>query len=315
MDSLPKSIPDEIKVIAIVGPTAVGKSEVALELARRINGEIISGDSMQVYQEMEIMTSKPKKEATDTITHHLIGSVRVDEGYSAADFSRQARKLITEIHQRGNIPLVVGGSGLYIRALIDGIFPDAKANWKVRRRLYQEAKEKGKEYLYQRLKEIDPHTSSQLHPQDARRIIRALEVWENKRIPISKLKEKTEGISSLYPLKIFGLIRERNELYQRINQRVERMFNDGLVDEVKRLLKIKLSHSAKQVLGYKEVEGFLEGCYSLEEAKELLKRNTRRFAKRQLCWFKKDKRIFWIKISEGQGSGEIAEAIAVNCKL
>lgn len=308
MDSPGKSIPDNL-IVAIVGPTAVGKTEVSLELAKKINGEIISSDSMQVYREMDVMTSKPSTGARDSVPHHLIGILGVDEAYSAADFSKRAEELITEIHQRGRVPLVVGGSGLYLKALIDGIFPDRGADWKIRRRLYQEAKEKGSEELYQRLKEIDPETSSKLHSGDVRRIVRALEVWEINKIPMSKLKEKTEGISRLYPIKLFGLIRERGELYRRINQRVDRMFSDGLVDEVKRLLQSKMSHSARQVLGYKEVEGFLDGRYSLEEAKRLLKRNTRHFAKRQLCWFKRNKQITWIRISEGQGSEEIANAI------
>jgi tRNA dimethylallyltransferase len=207
----------------------------------------------------------------------------------------------------------VGGSGLYIKALLEGIFPHAKADWKLRRRLYQQAQDKGKEELYQRLKEVDPETASKLHSQDVRRVVRALEVWEISGVAMSKLKEQREGISKLYSLKIFGLIRERKELYQRINQRVDRMFDDGLVSEVKRLLQLKLSHSARQVLGYKEVKGFLEGQYSLEEAKRLLKRNTRRFAKRQLCWFRRDKRIIWIKINEGQSAGEVANIL--RCKM
>ena len=277
MDFRHKSIPDSI--IAIVGPTAAGKSEVSLELAQRINGEIISCDSMQVYREMEVVTSKPKRKARDVVPHQIIGSMGVNEVDSVAGVSRQARGCNAEIHLGGMIPLGVGGSGIFIKALVDGIFTAAKVDWNLRRRLYQEAKEKGSEELYQRLKEIDPNSSSQLYPQDVRRVVRALEVWEISGVPMSKLKERAEGISKPYPLKIFCLIREREELYRRINQRVERMFNDGLVDEVKRLLKIKLSYSARQALGYKEVEGFLDGSYSLEEAKELLERNTRRFAK------------------------------------
>ncbi len=304
MDSRRKSHPKP--VIVIVGPTAVGKTEVSLALAGGIDGEIISSDSMQVYRGINIMTSKPKEAERAAIVHHLINALGVDEVYSAADFSRRAEGLIGEIHQRDRIPLVVGGSGLYVKALIDGIFPDAKSDGKVRRRLYQEAKAKGSEELYQRLKEIDPKTSSQLYPQDIRRVIRALEVWEINGIPLSKLKEKTEGISKLYSLKIFGLLRERSELYERIDRRVERMFDEGLVDEVKRLCGVKMSRSAAQVLGYKEVKGFLEGCYSLQEAERLLKRNTRRFAKRQLCWFKKDKRINWIKVNGVQDGKEIA---------
>lgn len=305
MDSPPRSTPKK-KVVAIVGPTAVGKSDVSLELAKNVDSEIISADSMQVYREIEVMTSKPKREARDGIPHHLIDSIGVDQSYSAADFSRQGRALIGEIHQRGRVPLIVGGSGLYLQALVDGIFPAAKANWQVRRRLYREAEEKGNDALYQRLEKIDPVRSAQLYPQDLRRIVRALEVWEVSGVIMSKLKERTEGISELYAVKIFGLLREREELYQRINARVDQMFDAGLLDEVKRLSALSMSRSASQVLGYKEVAGFLKERYDLAEAKRLLKRNTRHFAKRQLCWFKRDKRIIWIKISEGQGPGEIA---------
>lgn len=314
MDSRRKSIPDNI-VIAIVGPTAVGKSKTSLELAKKINGEIISCDSMQVYREMEVITSKPSTEARAVILHHLVDILGVNEAYSAADFSKQAEEAIIEIHRRQRIPLVVGGSGLYVKALIDGMFPDGGADWKVRRRLYQQAREKGSEELYQRLEQVDPRTASQLYPQDARRIVRALEVWEVNGIPMSKLREKTAGIGKLYPIKILGLIRERSELYQRINQRVERMLNEGLVDEVKRLSQLEMSHSAKQVLGYKEVKGFLEGQYPLDEAERLLKRNTRRFAKRQLSWFRRDKRIIWVKINKNQSTEEIAERLAISCKL
>lgn len=309
MDSLLKSIPK--LVIAVVGPTAVGKSETSLELAKKINGEIISCDSMQVYREMEVITSKPSAEARAAIPHHLVDILGVNEAYNAADFSKQAEGLIVEIHQRQRIPLVVGGTGLYVKALIEGMFPDSGANWKVRRKLYQEGREKGSEYLYQKLRQVDPRTASQLYPQDVRRIVRALEVWEINGVPMSKLKEKTAGISKIYPIKILGLIRERSELYQRINQRAERMFNDGLIDEVRRLSQLEMSHSARQVLGYKEVRGFLEGQYPLEEAKRLLKRNTRRFAKRQLSWFRRDKRIKWVRISENQSSKEIADILRV----
>lgn len=305
MDSPLRSTPKRI-VIAIVGPTAVGKSAVALELARKIDCEIISSDSMQVYREIEVMTSKPKREERNGVPHHLIDSIGVNESYSAADFSRQGRVLIEEIHQRGKVPLVVGGSGLYLQALVDGIFPAAGANWKIRRRLYREAEEEGTDALYKRLEEVDAAAAAKISPPDLRRIVRALEVFEVSGVPISKLKERTEGISELYDVKIFGLARERSELYTRINARADEMFDQGLVDEVKKLSALSMSRTASQVLGYKEVTGFLNDRYDLAEANRLLKRNTRHFAKRQLCWFKRDQRINWIEVGKAQSAAEIA---------
>lgn len=296
-------------LIFLVGPTGVGKTEVAVLLAKRTGAEIISCDSMQVYRGMDIATSKPSAEIRQEVTHHLIDILEPIQMFSAADFREKALKLIPQIYNRGKIPLIVGGTGLYVVALVDGLFPSPASDWNLRQRFQEEAKIYGEQFLYERLKDIDPKSASQLHPHDLRRIIRALEVYERTKIPLSRLKEQTRGISCDYQLRIFGLNRPREELYRRIDWRIESMFKDGLIEEVSRLMETKVSLSAAQALGYKEIMGYLRGEYSQEEAKALLKKNTRQFIRRQLSWFRRDKRIEWIEMTEGEKPDEIVERI------
>ena len=300
---------DKERIVCLVGPTAAGKTEVALALAKKINAEIISCDSMQVYKGIDIATSKALKKQRREVSHHLIDIKSPSQEYNAAHFKNSAQKIIDDIHKRAKLPLIVGGTGLYFRALIDGLFSGPGADLSLRQKFYQQAKKYGASYLYRKLKNKDAKSAGAIHPHDLRRIIRALEVYESIGKPISKLKEKTQGIRNKYDLHIFGLIRPRAELYTRIEKRVDQMFRRGLVAEIRRLTKRKLSKTAKSLLGYKEIVGFLRGKYSQDEAKILLKRNTRRYAKRQISWFKREKYVKWIEIGKRDSLKLITERI------
>lgn len=295
-------------LVVIAGPTAVGKSEVAIELAKRINGEIVSCDSRQVYKYLNIGTAKPTKEERKKIPHHLIDIIKPNEEFNAYLYAQRAHKAIFGIHRKRKIPILVGGSGLYLRAVIDGIFPGAGKNKEIRKRL--EKFSSGA--LYKRLKEADPKSALRLHPHDKVRIIRALEVYELTGQPISVLQEVSKEKKPNYDLMMVGLKRKREELYQRINGRVEGMIKGGLVEEVRGLLKRGFSKDliALKGLGYREIIGYLDREYGLEEAIRLLKRNSRRFAKRQLTWFSQDKRIHWIEIAEKDLANRVASQIA-----
>ena len=297
------------RLFFLVGPTAIGKTEVSLELAKLLNCEIISCDSMQVYKGMDIGTSKPAQDLLNKIPHHMIDIIEPSKEFSVARFRELATKVMEEVLAKHKTPLFVGGSGLYVKVLIDGIFKGPSSDRELRARLKAEADEFGVEVLYKRLKEIDSETASVVHPNDLRRILRALEVYEDAKTPISKLKNQTHGLNGKYKIKMFGLNTDRKVLYKRIDERVEAMFEAGLVEETRRLMDQSLSTTASQALGYKEVFGYLRGEYVLDEAKRLVKRNTRRYAKRQLTWFKRDKRIEWIVVDEKSNPKEIVQKI------
>lgn len=279
--------------IFLVGPTCVGKSKVGIELSKIINAEIVSCDSMQVYRGMDIGTAKPQREEQEIIPHHLIDIVDLTKEYNVKQYLVDANKVIRDIQKRNKIPLIVGGTGLYVKALIDGLFSGPGANEDIRKKLEERIKKEGLESLYAEFKKIDPISAARIKLQDKRRIIRALEVYYITGRPISSLQTQWGGKAHVC---IIGLNRDRKDLYSRIDNRVEKMFKDGLVSEVKQLIKKGLTQNktASQALGYKEVLGYIDGQYTLEDAKELAKRNTRHFAKRQLTWFKKDDRVTWI---------------------
>ncbi|MDP2938125.1 MAG: tRNA (adenosine(37)-N6)-dimethylallyltransferase MiaA [Candidatus Omnitrophota bacterium] len=297
------------RIIFLVGPTAIGKTEIAVAIAKKINAEIISCDSMQVYKGMDIITSKPPFALRRTTPHHLISAISPDKEYNVSRYYKDVVRKIKEILKRGKIPLIVGGTGLYMSILIDGIFKSSASSKVIRNRLYRQAERLGNEYLYNRLKDIDPEATSKIHPHDTKRIVRALEVFEATGQPISKLQKQRKGLSQDYDIKIFGLNMPREKLYQKIEERVERMFTNGLVDEAKRLLKLKLSKTAAYAIGIKELKGYLDGLYDLDEAKRLIKRNTRLYAKRQLTWFRKDKRISWFGVGEKETPASVANRI------
>lgn len=297
------------RIIFVVGPTAVGKSAVALVLAEKIKGEIISCDSMQVYREVSIASNKPSSGDLKKVPHHLIDSVSITEDFDVGHFQQKALAAIKAIHAKGNIPVIVGGSGMYMTILLDGIFVDGRKDFSLRKDLEVQAQQEGSEILYKKLLKADPEAANKIHPRDTRRIIRALEVFTLGHQPISVLHKKRQGLWGKFDIKIFALNRARAELYDLINRRVEEMFETGLVDEIKQLLKMKLSQSAQQIIGIKEMKGFLDGQYDLERAKYLLKLHTRRYAKRQLTWFRKDKRLEWVMIDSIETPVQTAQRI------
>lgn len=285
------------KVIVIGGPTASGKTSLSIELAKKINGEIISSDSMQIYKDMTIGTAKPTVEEMDGIPHHLLDFVSPDERYSVADFKRDAESAIEEILSKEKNPIVVGGTGLYIDSLVYGIeYPDIELDDEYRKKLMQEADtEEGLINLYNKAKKIDPEAIRKISPNDKKRITRILEVYN----ATGKTKTELEKISRIngvkYDYKVFAINMDREKLYDRINLRVDIMLEQGLIDEVENLVK-KYSNfpTAMQGLGYKEVVEFLNKKISKEEMIDKIKQESRRYAKRQLTWFRKNKEIIWL---------------------
>jgi tRNA dimethylallyltransferase len=297
------------RIIFLVGPTAVGKSKVAVALAKKLKAQIISCDSMQVYRGMDIITSKPSPSLRKKIPHYLIGINPAGKIYNVARYRLDALKALKSILKKGKTPIFVGGTGLYMSILIDGIFKAKSQNKSLRRRLYKEAEQFGSNFLHKKLKKVDPAAALKIHPNDAKRIIRALEVFEATGKPISELQKKRSGLADDFEVKIFCLYMDRDKLYQRIDERVERMFSCGLVAEVKRLLKSKLSKTASCAIGIKELIGYFDGLYDLDESKRLIKHNTRLYAKRQLTWFRKDKRIKWIEVRVKETPAKITERL------
>lgn len=287
-------------LLVLLGPTGVGKTGFSLKIARRMNFEIISADSMQIYRRMNIGTAKVGNEERKVVRHHMIDIIEPDDDFSVADYKTLVDKLIPEIVKRGARPMLVGGTGLYIKSVMRGfLFPEMKINKKLRSQLFQEAEDKGNIYVHNKLKEIDPELAYKLHPNDLRRVIRGIEVYEETGKTTSYFKKKQTETPDRYKSLKIGLHRERSELYKRINQRVDKMIKDGLIEEVERLLEdgFKISGTALQGLGYKEIISYLKGEYDLAEAVRVLKRDTRHYAKRQLTWFRKDKSIKWINLS------------------
>jgi len=313
----------QIELIFLVGPTAVGKSAVALELARKIEGEIVSADSMQVYRGLDILSAKPSARDRQRVRHHLVDVAEPGERFDVARYVRLAREAVADIRARGRVPVVVGGSGMYVRALLDGIFTGPGRDAVLRDRLEREVAEEGLAPLYERLKEVDPGAAARIHLHDKKRIIRALEVYELSGRGVSSLQ--TEWHAAPAPggkgaffsaglecrAALFGLRRKREEISRRIDERVERMVAQGAVEEVKNILGMSIDSNATawQSLGLKEIRDYLEGRCSLTEAKEALKKNTRAFAKRQMTWFRKDGRINWLEIDAEEPPRETAEKI------
>lgn len=293
----------------IVGPTAIGKTGLSIKLAERIGGEIIICDSMQVYRGMEILSQAPSPSEKGRVRHHLICVLDPKGLYSVASFRRKAIRIIKSITNRRKIPIIVGGSGLYVKALIDGLFSSPKSNARFRSRMQKFTAHYGAARLYDNLLRIDPDAARGIHPNDTRRIIRALEIYHDTGRTMTDLKKETKGLKDYYKIRIFGLTRPRGQIYEAIGRRVDRMFKNGVLGEVGMLKKKRLSKTARAALGYKEITGFLNCDYDLDTAKYLMKRNTRHFAKRQIAWFKPDKRIKWFDVSR-LSDGEIVSRIA-----
>ena len=290
-----KSFKQEKKaVLFLVGPTAVGKSALAVRLAKKINAQIISCDSMQIYKHMDILSAKPTDELRRQVKHFMIDIISPREDFNVALYRKKALGLIKKIHNSGKVPLFVGGSGLYMSAVVDGVFEDVAENKLIRKRLYDEARKKGNKFLHNRLTRVDSDSAAKIHPNDLKRIVRALEVYQVTGTAMSKLKLRRRGIIDDYDVKIFGLFLERRELYKISDMRVEEMFKKNVLDEARKLLKMRLGRTASKAIGIKELKNYLEGKYDINEAMRLLKRNTRHYAKRQFAWFKRDKRIIWV---------------------
>lgn len=295
-------------LIVILGPTACGKTALAIRTALAFNGEVVSGDSMQVYRRMDIGTAKVTAEETRGIPHWLIDIREPDEGYSVADFRCEAISCIDGIIARGHRPIVCGGTGLYISSLLNEYhFSSAGGvDKEIREKLREELELHGAQALHDRLRQFDPQAAERIHPNDTHRLIRALEVWYSEGKSISSLWENP-GMPSPYEPLLIGLTADREMLYQRIDKRVDEMLAHGLIDEVEALLKEGVSRDAvsMQGLGYRQIAAFLQGECSLEDAVSLLKRDTRRFAKRQLTWFKRDERINWYNIDRYSDESEL----------
>lgn len=298
-------------LLALVGPTAVGKTELSLAIAERYGCEIISGDSMQVYRGMDIGTAKASPEDRARIPHHLIDIREPHEPFSVSDFRNLAEAAIRDIAARGKLPFIVGGTGLYIQSVLyEYDFPEGGKDESYRRELREYAESRGPEALHGRLREIDPETAGRLHPNDVRRVIRALELYRLTGVTMSEHLRRQRRTSP-YRLCLIGLTMEREELYRRIEARVDRMIAEGLVEEVAALLKRGCTEqmTAMQGLGYKEIAAYLNGKMSLAEATDLLKRNTRRFAKRQLSWFRGMKEVQWVHLGDADNFSEKLNAI------
>ncbi|MBR3003208.1 MAG: tRNA (adenosine(37)-N6)-dimethylallyltransferase MiaA [Clostridia bacterium] len=295
------------KVIVICGPTASGKTALSIELAKQINGEIVSSDSMQIYKDMTIGTAKPTPEEMGEIKHHLIDFVSPDERYSVANYKKDAKKAIKQIIEKGKTPIVVGGTGLYVDSLIYEIeYQNIELDEQYREKLEQIAKTEGLQKLYEKAKQIDPEAISKISENDQKRIIRILEIYhatgKNKTEQELESRKKPE-----YDYKVFAINWERGKLYERINKRVDIMLEQGLIQEVEYIKnKYKKFPTAMQGLGYKEVVDYLEGKYSKEEMVEKIKLETRHYAKRQLTWFRKNKQTIWIN-----GEDEIQKNINI----
>ena len=300
------------KIIFIVGPTGVGKSGIALELAETLNAEIIACDAMQVYREVAIASDKPSDDDLKRVNHHMVNCVSVTEEFDVARYRKEAVSAVEEVLKKDKVPLIVGGSGMYVSILLDGIFEENTEDPFIRRQLQEDAKIQGMDKLYQRLKKVDPASAGKINPNDERRIIRALEVYVANRKPISQLQKNRSGLWGKYDIKIFALNRERQELYDRVNARVDLMFSRGLIAEVEKLNQLVLSRTAGGVIGIPEVTGYLNGQQSLEEAKEAMKMNSRHYVKRQLTWFRKDKRSTWITVGPDETPAQTANRI---CKI
>jgi len=308
-------------LIVIVGPTAVGKSDLAFDLALKINGEIVSADSMQIYKLMDIGTAKPEVSKRNIVRHYMIDIVYPDEEYSVALYKQDAEKAIEKIYSKNKIPIVVGGTGLYINSIINKVnYSESGPDKNFREQLDNLSNEKGIEYLHNMLYKIDPVSAKKISVNDKKRIIRALEVYYRTGKPISYYQQLSNNQpNTKYNTLIFGLTMNRTILYDRIERRVDIMINKGLVEEVRSLLSMGYDErlNSMQAIGYRQILGYLRGKLGLNEAINLIKRDTRRYAKRQLTWFRNNDRVEWFdldKIDEEDIIKKIIERLAGICK-
>ena len=299
------------KLIVLIGPTAVGKTKTSIELAKAFDGEIISGDSMQIYRGMDIGTAKIRHDEMEGILHHLIDIKDPIESYSAAEFQQTVRKLITEIHARGKMPIIAGGTGLYIQSVLyDYRFTETPGDEAFRERLDAESRELGHEAMHRRLADVDSEAASQIHPNNIRRVIRALEIHHTTGKTMTEY-QKQQSRELQYDVALIGLTMDRDKLYERINLRVDMMMDDGLLPEVRSLYEDGIRGvQSVQAIGYKEIYDYFDGKVSLEEAVKNLKQNSRRYAKRQLTWFRNKMDVDWFDMTASEHRDEIIADIS-----
>lgn len=323
MGTLPKTrqskkvtLPIKKRVVFLVGPTASGKSDVALALAPKINAEIISCDSMYIYKGMDIGTAKPTAEDRKKIPHHLLDVVSPRSQFSVFQYRQLALKAMDSIFKKGKTVLFVGGTGLYVKAILDGISSQPGETSSIREKLWREADENGVQNIYQKLQAVDPLRASQIHPNDTKRIIRALEVFEATKRPLSDWEIETEGLDpNVYSISVYGLLWDREALYRRVEERVDRMMASGFLEEVKRLKRKGFSLTAREAIGYKELIQLLEGKMTLELAIEEIKKRTRHLVKKQMTWFRREARLKWIAVSSNKKFiSEVVKTIVVDVK-
>ncbi len=298
-------------MLAVCGPTASGKTAVGARLAKKLGGEVISADSMQIYKGLAISTAKPTEEEMMGVPHHMIDFLEPDEPFSVADYVRMARECIDDIRSRGRLPIIVGGTGLYINSLVDNIsFDHVDSDSALRRQLEEEAREKGSDFMYERLKRLDPEAASKIHPNNAVRVIRATEMVMLSGLSGEENRRKSRERESPFKPCMIGLTCfDRQLLYDRINKRVDKMLEAGLVEEVRRIYTDFKPKTAFNAIGYKELLPYFNGECTLEEAADIIKQETRRYAKRQLTWFRRDVRINWVDTS----NSEQIDGIITNC--
>ncbi|MCM0648503.1 tRNA (adenosine(37)-N6)-dimethylallyltransferase MiaA [Clostridium swellfunianum] len=298
------------ELLILAGPTAVGKTAISVELAKKLEGEIISVDSMQIYKYMDIGSAKIAKQEMQGIPHHLIDFIEPNESFSVTEFKKHAEKAIEEIYERKHLPMLTGGTGLYINSLIYNYsFTEAQKDETYRNYLTSLADERGKEYVHGLLREIDIESYDRLYPNDLKRVIRALEVYRLTGKTISEYSRNEDIYNIPYKVYYFVLTMDREKLYNRINLRVDKMIENGLIDEVIKLKEMGYNSDMQSMkgIGYKEIMFYLDGKITLEEAINMIKQGSRNYAKRQITWFKKDDRVIWINKDEFNNDGEIVE--------
>ncbi len=287
---------NKIPLIAVIGPTASGKTGLAVEIAKQFNGEVVSADSMQIYSELGIGTAKPSEKEMCGIPHHLVGFKSIDDEYSVADYVEDAKKAIADIHERGKLPVICGGTGLYVDSLLSNTeFAEIKSDPNIRKKLFKFAEENGNEVLFDELKKIDPISASKTHANNLLRVVRALEVFEITGKTMSEHQKDSHPVPSIYDVCYIGTtFAERDKLYARIEERIEEMLKEGVEAEAKFLFEHNGTCTAAQAIGYKEFYPYFRGEMSREDAVEVLKKETRHYAKRQLTWFRRNQNINWL---------------------
>lgn len=289
---------DKIKIIAVVGPTASGKTALAVRLAQHFDGEVISADSMQIYKGMDIATAKPDAEEMMGIPHHLIGFLDPGESFSVSDYCKAAHEIARDIAARGHMPVLCGGTGLYVRSFLENVtFAEDKCDPALRDELNRRYEQEGGETLLRELAAFDPETAAALHPSNSKRIIRAIEIYKTTGVTMSQAVARSHDNPSPYDVTAIGLtFADRSRLYERIDRRVDVMVQSGLIEEAKSFYQKNVGKTAAEAIGYKELRPYLDGEVTLEAALDRLKTETRHYAKRQLTWFRRDEYINWIEV-------------------